>query len=99
MDNTVAVTYVSKMGGKIESLNTLTTSIWKFCMDRNIWLSASHIAGVENTEADFLSRHKNNDLEWILDTAVFDKIIEIYGQCDIDLFAFRHNFQFKPYVS
>lgn len=67
-------------------------------MDRNIWLSASHIAGVENTEADFLSRHKNNDLEWKLDTAVFDKIIEIYGQFDIDLFASRHNFQFKPYV-
>lgn len=99
MDNTVAVTYVSKMGGKIESLNTLTTSIWKFCMDRNIWLSASHIAGVENTEADFISRHKKSDLEWKLDTAVFDKIIETYGQCDIDLFASRHNFQFRPYVS
>lgn len=62
-------------------------------MDRNIWLSASH------TEADFLSRHKNSDLEWKLDTAVFDKIIETYGQCDIDLFASRHNFQFRPYVS
>lgn len=47
-------------------------------MDRNIWLSASHIAGVENTEADFISRHKNSDLEQKLDTAVFDKIIETY---------------------
>lgn len=68
-------------------------------MDRNIWLSASHIAGVENTEANFISRHKNSDLEWKLDTAVFDKIIETYGQCDIDLFASIHNLQFRPYVS
>ena len=47
MDNTVAVTYFSKMEGKIESLNILTFSIWKFCMNRNIWLSSNHIAGLK----------------------------------------------------
>ena len=35
--------------------------MWKFFIERNIWLSASHIAGVENSEADFLSRNKNID--------------------------------------
>ena len=99
MDNTVAVTYISKMGGKIESLNNLTFSIWKFCMNRNIWLSSNHIAGVENTEADYLSRHKNDDLEWMLDRQIFVKIREIYGKFDVDLFASKNNFQFKPYVS
>ena len=99
MDNTVAVTYISKMGGKIESLNNLTFSIWKFCMNRNIWLSSNHIAGVENTEADYLSRHKNDNLEWMLDRQIFVKIREIYGKCDVDLFASKNNFQFKPYVS
>ncbi|XP_062571921.1 uncharacterized protein LOC134233885 [Saccostrea cucullata] len=99
MDNTVAVTYISKMGGKIESLNDLTISIWDFCMARNIWLSASHIAGVENIEADYLSRHKNDDLEWMLDRNIFSQIENSFGKCDIDLFASKHNFQFMPYVS
>lgn len=46
MDNTVAVTYINKMGGKIENLNDLTKNIWIWCMNKNIWLSASHIASV-----------------------------------------------------
>lgn len=99
MDNSVAVTYISKMGGKIASLNDLTVSIWKFCMDRNLWLSANHIAGVENIEADFLSRHKNDDLEWMLDRNIFAKVECLFGKCDIDLFASKHNFQFQPYAS
>jgi len=41
MDNTVAVTYINKMGGKIENLNDLTKNIWIWCMNKNIWLSAS----------------------------------------------------------
>ena len=99
MDNTVAVTYISKMGGKIESLNTLTISMWEFCIVRNIWLSASHIAGVENSEADFLSRNRNIDLEWMLDRDVYRQIEIKFGKCDVDLFASRLNYQFKPYVS
>lgn len=99
MDKSVAVTYISKMGGNIAALNDLTVSICKFCIDRNLWLSANHIAGVENIEADFLSRHKNDDLEWILDRNVFAKIQCLFGKCDIDLFASKHNFQFQPYAS
>lgn len=48
-------TIFQKWGGKIASLNDLTVSIWKFCMDRNLWLSANHIAGVENIEADIFN--------------------------------------------
>ena len=85
MHNTVAVTYISKMGGKIESLTNLTCSISKFCMNRNIWLSSNHIAGVENTGDDYLSRHKNGDLDWMLDRQIFVKIREMYGKFDVDL--------------
>lgn len=79
MDNMVVVIYVLKMGGKIELFNILIIFIWKFCMDRNIWFFVSYIVGVENMEVDFFFCYKNNDLEWILDIVVFDKIIEIYG--------------------
>lgn len=53
MDNTVAVTYMNKMGVKIKTLNDLTRQIWHWCMENNIWVSACHVAGVENKEADF----------------------------------------------
>ena len=35
-DNTVAVTCITKMGGKISHLNELTRQIWLWCIDRNI---------------------------------------------------------------
>jgi hypothetical protein len=65
MDNTVAVTYINKMGGKIKTLNNLTRQIWHWCIVKNTWISACHVAGVENKEADFLSRDKNSDMEWM----------------------------------
>lgn len=99
LDNTVSVSYIIKMGGKIQSLNDLSKTIWHFCADRNIWLSACHVPGVENIEADFLSRSRNCDLEWMLDKGVFQRIMQIYGSCDIDLFASKVNYQFMPYAS
>ena len=68
-------------------------------MNKNIWLSASHIAGVDDIEADFLSRVKHSDMEWILNKEVFNKIQAIYGVCDIDLFASKHNKQLPRYSS
>jgi hypothetical protein len=62
MDNTVAVTYMNEMGGKIKTLNDLTSQIWQWCMAKIIWISACHVAGEENKEADFLSRDKNSDM-------------------------------------
>ncbi|XP_062570047.1 uncharacterized protein LOC134232103, partial [Saccostrea cucullata] len=99
LDNTVAVTYINKMGGKIETLNELTKQFWEFCIKRNIWVTACHIAGVENVEADYLSRNFNPDMEWMLDPEIFDEITRLYGNCDIDLFASRYNRQISPYVS
>ena len=93
------MSYINKMGGKIQSLNDLSKTIWHFCADRNIWLSACHVPGVENIEADFLSRSRNCDLEWMLDKGVFQRIMQIYGSCDIDLFASKVNYQFMPYAS
>ena len=79
MDNTVAVTYINKMGGKIKTLNDLTRQIWHWCIVKNIWISACHVAGVENKEADFLSRDKNSDMEWMLNTEVFQLVQKIFG--------------------
>ena len=99
MDNTVAVSYVNKMGGKISTLNKLARSLWLWCLDRNIWITANHIAGVDNGEADFLSRDKHSDTEWMLNPNIFKKIMQIYEGCNIDLFASKFNKQLPRYVS
>lgn len=56
IDNTTAVAYVDHMGGRHENLNDLTREIWSWCCTCNIWLSAVHLPGTENVEADLLSR-------------------------------------------
>ena len=99
MDNTVAVTYITKMGGKISHLNELTRQIWLWCIDRNIWLSSYHLAGAKNSEADFLSRESNKDTEWSLHNEIFQKIQDYFGVCDIDLFASSKNYKIKTYAS
>ena len=99
MDNTVAVTYINKMGGNTKALNDLTRQIWHWCIVKDIWISACHVAGVENKEADFLSRDKNSDMEWMLNTEVFQLVQKIFGNCDIDLFASKDNHQLSKYVS
>ena len=66
---------------------------------RNIWLSAAHIPGSSNVDADQLSRDLKLDLEWMLSAHVFKRTIALFGQPDIDLFASRLNVQVETYVS
>ncbi|CAB4023700.1 Hypothetical predicted protein, partial [Paramuricea clavata] len=49
LDNTTAVAYLNKMGGtQSRPLNQLAVEIWQWCIERNIWISATHIAGKVN---------------------------------------------------
>ena len=42
-------------------LNRLTKEIWEWCMARNIWISAFHIPGKDNSIADKLSRNLDRE--------------------------------------
>ena len=67
-DNTTAVCYINNMSGsKSPDSNSVARQIWDYCVERNIWLSASHLSGCENTEADRESRHFNDRTEWTLE--------------------------------
>ena len=102
LDNTVALKYLSKMGGRKSNLNELAREIWLWCEARNIWLSAYHIPGKLNTKADALSRFSkklNDDMEWSLNDTIFNKIELKMGKCDIDLFPSAKNFKIDKYVS
>ena len=100
LDNVTAVSYIRNMGG-CQSLccNNLAVEIWQWCIARNIWISATHIAGVTNIKADTASRKFNRNTEWQLDPVVFSDIVKQFGSPCIDLFASRINKQMMPFVS
>ena len=101
IDNMTALTDINHMGtSKSAMRNELTKSLWLWCLERNIWLTAVHIPWVDNIEADQQSRLSNTSTEWSLNKHVFqDAICRLGVTPDIDLFASRINYQLKPYVS
>ena len=100
MDNMVAVLYVNNMGGRKTELNALCKQIWNWCINRDIWVSASHLPGEQNIHADRLSRKLNDDMEWMLNKNIFNDIYAIFNlEGNTDLFASRLNHQLPKYVS
>ena len=99
-DNTTTVSYINEAGGiKSVLCNDMAQTIWAWCIDSNIWLSACHIPGSQNTDADKQSRVFNVSTEWSLCTQVFEDIQKLWGKFDVDLFASRLNFKIPSYVS
>lgn len=99
-DNTTTVAYLNAMGGiKSQDCNDMAFQIWDWCSQRNIWLSASHIPGSKNVEADRESRNTNDATEWSLSTTVYNNLLETWGPFQIDLFASRLNFKVPNYAS
>ena len=48
-DNTTAISYINNMGGIVsDSCNHLSKTIWYYCINRKVWLSAVHIPGKDN---------------------------------------------------
>lgn len=100
IDNTTAVFYVNNMGGsRSPELNALTLEIWEWCIKRTIWLSAVHVPGKQNVEADKESRSFSDRHEWTLNKQVFQKILASHPNLNIDLFATRLNNQLSTYCS
>ena len=100
MDNQTAVTYINNMGGTHSlKCNDLAKEIILWCINKNIWLSSSHIAGVKNETADGLSRIIHEDIEWMLRKNCFHKVCHAFGVPEIDVFANRVNKQLPKYFS
>lgn len=95
-----AVAYINQMGGsKSLACNSLAQKIWNWCIPRSIWLSAVHIPGVTNVEADLLSRNCYSDHEWQLNPVLFQQLSAVFPALSIDLFATVLNRQLPRYVS
>ena len=64
-----------------------------------MWISAAHIPGTQNTEADSFSRNFNETIEWKLNIHLFQKISSMFGNPTLDLFDSRINHQVDRYIS
>ncbi len=100
-DNTAAISYVKDMGGTKHGLmNQIAIDIWNWAIEHSVWISVTHIAGIDNTLADTASRTDYNPrTEWSLKQEVFDEIVAQFGPVDIDLFASNLNNKLPRYVS
>ena len=99
-DNTTAIAGIRKQGStRTPEINGMARSLWLWALERNIWLSAVHIPGVENVEADEASRVFKDELEWTLQDSWFRKICDQFGEPMMDLFASRLNFKVKMFCS
>ncbi len=100
-DNTTAISYVKNMGGTKHGLrNQIALDIWEFAIEHSIWITITHIPGIENVMADEASRVLYNPrTEWALKQEVFDLIVDQMGPVDIDMFASMLNNKLPRYVS
>ena len=75
MDNTTAVSYINKMGGtRSRTLADMACSLWQWCLQKGITLSAEHLPGILNTTADAESRTYHSSAEWQLLPSMFRRI-------------------------
>jgi hypothetical protein len=100
LDNTGAVANINKKGGtKSKDLLKVTQDLWSFCLKRKITLTAEHLPGVTNVQADHQSRVYKDSSNWRLEPKVFRQVSRKWGPFGKDLFADRLNRQLVPFVS
>ena len=89
-----AVACINKFDtSRSQKYDSVTKEIWQWASDSSLWLSAAHIAGIKNTEANFESWKHEIHTEWKLNESVFHFICgELGFSPTIDLFAKSENF-------
>ena len=99
-DNITSVFYVNnKREIKSELCNKIAKELWVWCTSQNMWVSASHIPGTQNTEADSFSRNFSEPIEWKLNIHLLQKNSSMFGNRTLDLFTPRINYQIDKYIS
>ncbi|PFX22071.1 hypothetical protein AWC38_SpisGene13412 [Stylophora pistillata] len=88
-----------KGGTRSRSLSLLTLELWSFLVTRGSWVTARHLPGVLNVEADTVSKKFHAHTEWMFRKDVFRDITQHFYVQEIDLFASRLKHLVPPYVS
>ena len=78
-DNTTTVNINSMGGTHSIDCNSVCQGIWLCCITREIWLSAAHIPGKDNFQADKESRGFHDNKEWMLRPDIFQQVTKLSG--------------------
>ena len=74
---------------KNKYLIELAKEIWKHLLHYGITITAEYLRSSMNEEADWQSRNSKDHSEWKLLPQVFQRICQIKGKPEMDLFASR----------
>ena len=100
LDNMTAIAFLNRMGGTHSvPLCNLAVQIWKWCLERNVFIHAEHLPGKLNVRADWHSRHVQDCSDWQMHPMIFQQLQDRLGPFSIDLFASRTNAQLPIYCS
>lgn len=99
-DNTTTMFYLNKQGGtKSRTLSLEAQTIWHWLLKRNLTVTAVHVPGVLNKQADTLSRDFLDAHDWELNDQVLQDLFREWGTPSIDLFADANNAKCRAYAS
>ena len=97
-DNITTIAFINQMGGSIKELDLVARQIHQQAIDMNTKIIATYISGVQNWQADQLSRLEST-YEWKLHPNLFRLIDNYWGPHDIDRFASMMTAQIPIYNS
>ncbi|XP_032092319.1 LOW QUALITY PROTEIN: extracellular calcium-sensing receptor-like [Thamnophis elegans] len=99
-DNVAAKAHVNRQGGthsKALRKEALRLGHWA---ERHLQsIRAEHISGMENQQADWLSKETVDNGEWQLHPSIFRQICERFGHPTVDFFATPQNAQLPEFIS
>lgn len=99
-DNVAAKAHVNRQGGTRSRTLMAEAQLLGSWAERNLLsLRAEHISGVNNRQADFLSRSTIDHSEWRLHPRLFREITHRFGLPVVDLFASPKNAQLPRFFS
>ena len=99
VDNTTALSYINRGGGRHQSLFSLAADLHQVLEARGLVYFASWVASEENVLPDRLSRVQNDFSDKRLSPVVFREIVRLFGPLRVDCFATRVNAQLPLFVS
>ena len=86
-------------GTHSQTLNSIATQLWKWCLDHQVHLTAEYLPGVENKIADKESRVTKDHCDWMIHPEVFNQINTRLGPLEVDMFASRLTHQLPRFFS
>ena len=78
--------------------NRISKKNWKYFLHHGITITGEYLPSSMNVEADWQSRNSGDHLEWKFPPQIFQRICQIKGRPEIDLFAPRLSAQLPRYI-